>query len=985
MKKMISLLLALVLAVSLFTTTPAAKTADKLLFGDGNSDTDINAADALIALRMAVGKQASDDTLFETMDVDMNHTINAVDALMILKYAVKKLERFPADPGTYLVDDDAQWNEMSMDEILDTIDGDTPASPIADYYALHSDGGMIYNPLSREMDPSDKTKYNTAKKTTGSLKLADGSTLTYSVPTKVTAYDMVPIEYTLQNGSNGFDPLYVEATTFERGNGSYYDLCLPGNVEVKLEYEGFVTATPNVTNRPYLSARVDDDLTGVQFPNYTLNDFVASDTLTPGQYIWFKFKVTNTGNTILEGDGNGTFCFQPTLINNETEKSVNTTNLYERLTEALYPGETTEMYVTFGALNAGNYTIKINSLVRNEEKNDAWNTKIWGGYTYGTATKDITIGDTVGTTIATPMKNTVVRDPVRDTWLHTYEEFTTSYDAWLNPRALNAKTTNVLYVQPAAWSDHLALKLMRGNGDTLKSVNIPLSVESDSITVNLNTTANNYIITDEGTKYPAMASQSMCDMRVNTQWPDALNKQLDELLDMKECGVNLVTTTEAFDIAAVGHQANTINDKQDANWFMCDVVRKLGMRLEGYTGYTYKESTTMTAAYWFSRESAYRNTVIKDPYNSTLLAKANGLRGMYQFLRWGKNFYLGAGGLPVFNTEDTRGWMRIDYNARCYLDEESLPAYRNWLKEKYGSIANLNNAWGDEFYSYTDFNQIDPDEGTTKDHSMANYVVSNSDVWEWGAAINDQDIFRTLQRTQNYKILLDTLKSYGAAKGGLPPVNATVGIRTEGANVTGVVPYDTNRSHLRHAYYSQRRCAIIPQILAKSGTVSMHSDYVTLPYSLKEWDMLVSSSTALGITNMPLLQANRMRDIAINARYGDPSYATYYNISDGNCLGAYINTQTSVFQAFKVIYEAGGIPGVLWEDYWCDGYVTETQQKEMKFFSQKIAQMMQTSEAKAWAETDVPDTAAVYDLALGEYSYNEEFLDAAIENALKNR
>jgi hypothetical protein len=211
-----------------------------------------------------------------------------------------------------------------------------------------------------------------------------------------------------------------------------------------------------------------------------------------------------------------------------------------------------------------------------------------------------------------------------------------------------------------------------------------------------------------------------------------------------------------------------------------------------------------------------------------------------------------------------------------------------------------------------------------------------------------------------------------------------MGIRTEGGNVTGVVPHDTPSSHLRHTYYAQRRCAIVPQILAKSGVVSMHSDYVTLPYSVKEWEHLVATSTALGITNMPLMQSNRMRDIAINSKYGD-DYSVHYNLTGSNTKGAYINTQISVFQVFKAIYENGGIPGVLWEDYLCDGYVTETQQKEMKFYSSKIAEMMATEEAQIWATTNVPDVESVYAKSNGVYSYKPSYIQSEIDAAIKRR
>ena len=991
MKRLQSFLLIIALLFSIVFVQPATLSlAATTNWGDGDNNGKINAGDALIVLKVAVGKQTVEDDIFLQLDVDASGKLNANDALYILRYAVQKISRFPADQGTILVEDDTQWLNMSMDEIVDTIDGETPSSAITDAYNIHSDGGLIYNPLSREMDNAEKTKYNASPKKTGTLKLKDGATLSYSLPTDVTAYDMIPISYTLKKGKTTEQPLYVEATTFENKDGSYYDLCLPGDVSVNVQYEGYVAATADISNRPYLSPYGDSDVTGKQYPQYDATKLVKSDTVKKADYLWFKFKITNNGNTILDADGNGTFCLEPVMKSTDGETEFTDNNVYLRITEDLYPGESTSVYVFFkypsgpNNLPVGEYNISLYSVVRNEESNNAWGTKIWGGYRYCCGTQKISIGEQSGTSIENKTKNEVYRSGTRNTWLHTYEEFTTSYDSWLKPYEMSATEKGVLYVQPAAWSDRVVLKFMQGNTNTLVSATIPLNVETDSLSVKLNPTADNYIVTDQGTKYPAMAAQSMCDMRVSIAGdPDAAAKQLDELLDMKECGVNLVTTTEAFNVATTYKQSNKASDMQDSNWFMGDIIRKLGMRMEGYTSYPYGSSTAAAAAFWYTKDPTVR-TISDTSYGNPLLAKAEALRGLSQFTRWGNNFYINSKNQVVFNTEDTRGWMRIDIENRHLMGETSLTNFRNWLKDKYGTIEALNEAWD---MGYTKFEEIDPELYAGEDHGGFSLTHGSSDFGEWTVAANDLDIFRTLERAQNYTDLVNTMKTYSQESGktNIPSLNASVGIRTEGGNVTGVVPYDTTNSHFRHVYYSQRRCALIPQILAKSGVVSMHSDYVTMPYTPSEWATLISSSTALGITSMPLLQSNRMRDIAINRKHTSKVYDLEYNLEGANLSGVYINTQTSIFQAFKAIYENGGIPGVLWEDYLCDGYVTETQQKEMKFFSSKIAQMMQTEEAKAWATTNVQDVQSVYSKAVSQYSYNEAFLDSEIERAMKNR
>ncbi|MBR4867901.1 MAG: beta-galactosidase, partial [Clostridia bacterium] len=887
-------------------------------------------------------------------------------------------------------------DNMTMNEVVEALSTTAEASSIEDAYEIHSDGGMVYNPLSREMDEGDKTKYNIAKKTTGAVKLDDGTTVSYSMPTDVTAYDMIPVEYKV-SGNTGSSPVYVEATTFEDKDGSFYDLALPGKVSLDVDYLGYVAGTNNTDTRPFLSAKFNNDVEGKKYPQYETSDLIASDTVPSDKPVWFKFRITNNGTTILDGDGNGTFCFEPILSGNGKESGH--TNLYVRLKEDLYPGESTDIWIYFGSnsgmsLAATDYTIKVNCLVRNEHSKDDWGVKIWGGYNHGSFTKTITATENPTVTMKSEAKftpaSTYANNAIRNTWLHTYEEFTTSYDAWLNPETDLKGQTNTLWVQPAAWSDRVVLKVMRGNGFNMKSATIPLNVETDSIKINLNETANNFIINNSGTKYPAMASQTMCDMRVNdSNSPYSNEAQLEELFDMKDCGVNLVTTTEAFNIETGSRPSGRVNNNTDAIWFVSDVIRQLGMRMEGYTGYSYHSGTTMQAASWYSQDSRVSGGV-PTAFGSESLDLANGLRGLYQFMRWGDNFYIDGNGKVILNTEDTRGWMRIDFNARFVTDNETLTAFQKWIRKKYKNDLNaLNQAWstGTLSYNYTNWNEINPTEGTTKDHGWDSHVATSATFPEWSPALTDWDLYRTVQRTENYATVVDVMKNYNQNTKdlGAASVDISMGIRTEGANMTGVVDPNTTNSHLRHAYYDQRRCALIPEIMAKSGNISMHSDYVTLPYSVKEFEQLVGSSADLGITSMPLLQASRMRDIAINSKYGDGAYRVHYNLSGENTKGAYINTQISIFTAYKAIYENGGIPGVLWQDYLCDGYVTETQEKEMKFYSSKIAEMMETDEAKAWATTNVPDVESIYAKSNGVYSYNKDYITNEIRAYAQKR
>ena len=118
---------------------------------------------------------------------------------------------------------------------------------------------------------------------------------------------------------------------------------------------------------------------------------------------------------------------------------------------------------------------------------------------------------------------------------------------------------------------------------------------------------------------------------------------------------------------------------------------------------------------------------------------------------------------------------------------------------------------------------------------------------------------------------------------------------------------------------------------------------------------------------------NRMRDIAINERYGSEAYQTSYQLKSP-MKGAYINTVTAVYPYFKAVYVNGGIPGILWQDYLCDGYVTSTQFKELCFFREKLDEMLKTPEGKDWANAPGTESDHFRMGALKKWSYSPEYV-----------
>ena len=843
-----------------------------------------------------------------------------------------------------------------------------------DAYEIHPDGGLIYNPLSREAEKlGELHKYDASPKIEGEIAFAGGK-MTYRMPASFTAYDLIPIEYTIACDQPG-EPVHVEANCIEESSKkqgrALYDCTLPGRVSFDFEYLGYLPGYNHISNRPNLSASMNEDRQGTKYPHYDLGTLTRSGVVESSPYTWFRFAYTYTGNTVLDGDGGGTFSFAPVLMKkNEAGQFEDFTlpcNIFYRIFDTVYPGERNELWITFEPypgyqatkrqLDPGEYRIRLECVVRNEIDTPNWMRTIWSGEPFCTAFFDFTVEDGPRQCEPLPIRTEVKEDIVRNGWLHTYEEFQTSFDSWLKPERSMSGT---LFLQCAPWAKEVTLKVIVGNGDTLAAAVVPVEVESDSIHITLNQEQKNFVLRPDGTRFPMIMAQSMADMRGNTQLgPYADGNILQDLFDMRDCGINCLTTTAAFEYD--GSHGTAAADCIDAFWFLADAMREMGIRMEGVVTYPYIAPSNVDKAQWEFGVDLQRPT--SDDFSSHDLAVANGLKSKWEFQRWGDNYWMSADGIVPLSIEDSRGWMRIDLHNRHPLGAGSMANFRTWLREKYGTIDRLNQAWGSEYES---FDVIDPEEGCFIDHLHGrNYTVPQAALYEWSIALKDLDEFRTLERVENYKTMLSQVSDV------LP--TARFNLRTEGGNWLVTSPHDTPNQRLRHIYYSQRRVAMMPEIMQQSGTLYAHSDYVTLPYSPSEVYELTCRAVREGVMPMHLAQFDRMRDIAINEKYGE-DYKVNYNLSGPATRGAYISTTISLFTWFKAIYEGGGVPGLLWQDYLCDGYATETQRREIRFFTDKLEEMLSTPEGERWAREFTPPDESVLATSRGRYSYPKEMV-----------
>ena len=865
--------------------------------------------------------------------------------------------------------------------ILESLGHTTPKPAPVETYKIAEDGGLIYDPISREK-ASQLGKYADSEKLTGTIETeSDGVryTLFYSVPKKITAYDAVPVEYRVTASGESETPVYISASAFEdsdrAGGRAYYELALPGTVDVTWEYLGYVAGTDNFSNRAKVTADPSTDEQGKKYPHYSVTDVIRSGNVKSDSLLWWKFRYTNTGNTILDGDGNGTFCFHGQLFRKNAETGEWTLvkpmeNLFNRIIDEVYPGESGEMYFIFdNAFNlpAGEYKIVINGVVRNETNNpENYEKNIWSGETYTSSEFVFHISDSDEVTAPGEVVKTV-KDykPTRNTWMHRYEEFMTSYDSHLKGTALG-EMAGTMYLQCAPWTTQAALRLIVGNGDTLALASLPVEVESDSVKVKFNPDNNNYVVQADGTRFPAISAQSMADMRGNVQLgPDAAFNVLDNLLAMKDCGINLINTTAAFEFDASFGKGRVHNI--DACWFSLDAAKVIGLALEGWITYPYENPGSMSQA-----NLLFGTNFTEKGHGSHDLAAANGMNTVWQYRRWGDNYWIGGDDTVVLDVEDTRGWMRVDFNARSRMTDSSKQNFRRFLGDIYGSLDKLNADWGT---AYASFDEIDPEEGTVDDHGWAGYRNENTPFKEWSRPLELLDQFKTLERIQDYKWVLET------ASEAIP--TGKINVRTEGANWICKVDPNTTNAHYRHAYYSQRRCGIIAELMGKAEVLYASSDYTTLPYTPSEVAELSRASIENGVVPMMLPQFDRMRDIAVNEKYGtDFSYD--YNIGGEAKKGAYINTVCSVFEWFRATYENGGVPGILWQDYLCDGYATATQRKEIAFFTEKLKEALDCEEGRAWS-SDFKQNTAVRDGSWGRWTFDKAHVESLVEDAKARR
>lgn len=814
-------------------------------------------------------------------------------------------------------------------------------------YQLHADGGIIYNPLSRDAKrKGELAKFEKITMQTGTLDLG-AVTLKYEVPTSAEAYDVVPVKYELESKTpNAKRPLAVECTAFEdkeRKKGrALFDMSLPGDLGVKIEYVGHVAADA-VPNRPMLDPQ-NPDPNIKDYPPWKSDSIVRSGVIRKADYNWFTFRYTVTGDTIFDPEGFNGVQTEISLFKKNPEgdyKPAGTSiNCWERPVNYQYPGEVCEQTFTLrgirGMLPPGEYKLRYTLQQKSYRRWTVYGNH-WGGEPIAQMDLFLTVVDGVAEVVE-PKTDFVFMATAKEgnfpEHIHSFEEFMTGFEWFRQPVS---KEEGTLYIQVAPWTKHLDLKLIMGSPMELKAVSLPIKVSNDKLALKYNPD-NPFVLTREGKEEPVILAQLMPGMRHSVHFghrPDQIMRDL--VNDAKACGVNVYAAESG------GWALEDFFRKPQAHDALGEATRYFNHNLGSF-------NMPMLGHGIYGVQLAYRygNKILKSPLTVPAVKESDSSHHLvsewaetwaavvlYNHALWGNNWYKTRDGKTIIDIEDTVGWMREGAQHRYTIGAVGLIQFREWCKKKYGSIEKLNRAWGSFF---EDFEAINPEKNQSSSpfgHKWEYHQKTDLVFYDWSVAINDFDQFRSEARATSYKQIIEILRKT------IP--GATLDLRTEGGNF--IIP-DASRlgdtPHERHVKYSARRNAMIGEVLSQyADEIAFYSDYTTMPYTPDEWRKFTRLSVEKNIRPMPLPHLSRTRDIVLQQKWGE-DYTAHYDLKHP-ARGAMVFALQASFPVMQAVYEEGGCPGVIWADYTCDAFITETQKRELKLLRQVMDNMKMTN------------------------------------------
>jgi len=813
-------------------------------------------------------------------------------------------------------------------------------------YAIHADGGIIYNPLSRDAKvKGELVKFDKVPKRSGTLILGSAR-LTYAVPETADAYDVVPVQYVLENSdSDTHRPIAVECTAFEQkaraGGRSLFDMSLPGDLSAKIEYVGSVSADA-APSRPLLDPRKPNPEIK-DYPGWKSDPLVRSGVIRKSDYVWFTFNYSVTGNTIFDPEGFNGVQSEVTLEKKTPEGKYkfvsHPINLWERNGNYQYPGESCEQTVMMsadrGIMPPGEYKLRF-ALQQKNYKHFAKYVNHWGGEWFAYLDVYLSVVEEKPVLSEPKVEHVILKEATCGNfpeYIHSFEEFMTGFEWERKPVARQEST---VFVQVAPWTEQIDVKLILGEPMELKTASIPMVVSTKNMVLKYNPD-NPFVLRRNGKEEPVIMAQLMPTMRHSIHFghrPDLIMQDL--VKDAQACGVNLYCSESGgWALGDFFRTPQTHDAAGEATRYFNTNLKSWGMPMVGHGLYPTNDAFKLG------------NKLINPPLKlDGDIANGYGPKHfaypewsqlwagivLYHHQLWGDNWYKTRDGRTIIDIEDSTGWLREALHIRYPVGKQNIANFQEWCRKKYGTIEKTNQAWSSAF---KDFVEINPEanqvEAKPWGHKFDYSQKTNPVFYEWSPALSDFDTYLSEARCLRYKEVLEIVRKT------IP--GATISLRTEGSNF--IIPDSSKLAdtpHELHVKYSARRNAEIGEVLSNySDVIGFYSDYTTLPFTPEEWRKFIRLSLEKGIRSMPLPHLARTRDMAVQQKWGD-DYTGHYNLKHP-AKATMVFALQAAFPVMKAIYEEGGCPGVIWADYLCDAWVTETQKKELKLLRKAMGDL----------------------------------------------